>query len=133
MKTTGTLEAGTGTWWGPNLDATNSSGFTCLPSGARYGDGAFEFICQYTYFWSSTAYWTRHLGFNYPSVIREEGPIEEGYSVRCLRDSAFWYLIGSSNRQSEKLQKYIYNTIKNTFGGFLFHMVCLRRFKDKIK
>ena len=37
MKSVGTIEDGTGLWYFPNLDATNSSGFTALPAGFREG------------------------------------------------------------------------------------------------
>ena len=33
MKSVGTIEDGTGLWYFPNLDATNSSGFTGFPGG----------------------------------------------------------------------------------------------------
>ena len=40
MKTTGTIEAGTGLWYAPNTGATNSSGFSALPGGYRYDAGS---------------------------------------------------------------------------------------------
>ena len=97
MKATGTIEAGTGLWNAPNSDATNSSGFTGIPSGNR----SIEFLpTPYTgYFaswWSSTEYSTgtahfyslyyalpnlfsSSLGAGYPEK-------KAGYSVRCVRD-----------------------------------------------
>ena len=54
MKTTGTIEAGTGLWYAPNTGATNSSGFTALPGGHRYDFGGFCGLGYYAYFWSST-------------------------------------------------------------------------------
>jgi uncharacterized protein (TIGR02145 family) len=36
MKSTGTLVSGTGLWYSPNTDATNSSGFSGIPSGSFY-------------------------------------------------------------------------------------------------
>ncbi len=39
MKTTGTLDAGTGLWAAPNFGATYSSGFSGLPGGSRIESG----------------------------------------------------------------------------------------------
>jgi starch-binding outer membrane protein, SusD/RagB family len=36
MKTTGTIEDGTGLWYAPNVGATNESGFSAVPSGFFY-------------------------------------------------------------------------------------------------
>ena len=41
MKSTGTIQAGTGLWNSPNTGATNESGFAGLPGGGRGNDGAF--------------------------------------------------------------------------------------------
>ena len=54
MKSTGTIEAGTGLWHAPNTGATNSSGFTGLPGGYRDNDGTFYDIGYNGYWWSST-------------------------------------------------------------------------------
>ncbi len=54
MKTTGTIEAGTGLWYAPNTGATNESGFTALPGGYRSDNGDFDGLGYYAYFWSST-------------------------------------------------------------------------------
>ena len=67
MKTTGTIEAGTGLWYAPNTGATNESGFSALPGGCRYDDGGFYYWVTTQYFWSSTEYdtssaWYRDLG-----------------------------------------------------------------------
>ncbi|MFN9116197.1 MAG: fibrobacter succinogenes major paralogous domain-containing protein, partial [Bacteroidota bacterium] len=47
MKSTGTLQAGTGLWQEPNTDATNESGFSGLPAGYRGIDGTFNVIGFY--------------------------------------------------------------------------------------
>ena len=55
MKTTGTIEAGTGLWHDPNAGATNSSGFTALPGGVWYDyEGFFAGLGLGSSFWSST-------------------------------------------------------------------------------
>ena len=54
MKSTGTIEAGTGLWYAPNTGATNSSGFTALPGGTRYWNGYFSYLGSTANFWSST-------------------------------------------------------------------------------
>jgi uncharacterized protein (TIGR02145 family) len=88
MKSTGTAY-----WLTPNGEATNESGFSGLPGGHRYGDGAFQRIGELGFWWSSTLYGslseyavTRYLdnsagGFNTSGAI-----MAEGVSVRCLRD-----------------------------------------------
>jgi uncharacterized protein (TIGR02145 family) len=55
MKTTGTIEAGTGLWRTPNLGATNESGWTGLPGGgvenAQFGGIGMDGV-----YWTSTDY-----------------------------------------------------------------------------
>jgi len=93
MKSTGTIQAGTGLWNDPNTAATNASGFSGLPGGSRnYGsDGVFNFIGLIGYWWSSsesgtTGAWNRDLNFSNGSAYRSINPKNNGYSVRCLRD-----------------------------------------------
>ena len=90
MKSTGTIQAGTGLWNDPNTAATNASGFS---GGSRnYGsDGVFNFIGLIGYWWSSsesgtTGAWNRDLNFSNGSAYRSINPKNNGYSVRCLRD-----------------------------------------------
>lgn len=69
MKSSGTIEAGTGLWHAPNTDATNSSGFTAFPGGYRNDDGSFYGIGGYGGWWSSTylgtrSAWYRDLFYN---------------------------------------------------------------------
>ncbi len=91
LKSTGTIQAGTGLWNTPNTGATNESGFTAIPAGVRYTNGTFYGIGNYGYLWSSTesnsSYaWYRTLG-SYPNnVHRDDYYKSYGYSVRCLRD-----------------------------------------------
>jgi uncharacterized protein (TIGR02145 family) len=86
MKTTGTTQ-----WEEPNTGATNSSGFSGLPGGCRYGDGSFGYIGYNGFWWSSSEgspnnAWERTLNYNYSYVNRDYGYKESGFSVRCLRD-----------------------------------------------
>jgi uncharacterized protein (TIGR02145 family) len=91
MKTTGTIEANTGLWFAPNTDATNSSGFTGLPGGARTEDGNFFGVGVFGYWWSSTEYFNDYALYSY--LLNNSGFLYRdffgnklGFSVRCLRD-----------------------------------------------
>ncbi len=91
MKSTGTLQAGTGLWQDPNTDATNSSGFTGLSEGFRTNAGTCGSIGSNGYWWSSTeatstTAWARNLGYNNGSSNRYNYKKAHGFSVRCLRD-----------------------------------------------
>ena len=91
MKSTGTIQAGTGLWQNPNTDATNSSGFTGLPGTLRTSSGSFYDIGYYGYWWSSTEgssalAWSRNLRYTPGDSIRGTYDKTYGFSVRCLRD-----------------------------------------------
>ncbi|MEI6436944.1 MAG: FISUMP domain-containing protein [Bacteroidota bacterium] len=91
MKTTGTIQAGTGLWESPNGGATNESGFSAVPAGDRYTSGTFNFIGIYGYCWSSTEIltsyaWFWFMHFDYGTVGRIYDNKGYGFSVRCLRD-----------------------------------------------
>ena len=91
MKSTGTIEAGTGLWYSPNTGATNESGFTAVPAGFRDGNGTFSNIGGYGYWWSSsedytTNAWLRYLTYDNSNVYRIDNYEYAGFSVRCVRD-----------------------------------------------
>jgi uncharacterized protein (TIGR02145 family) len=84
-------ETGTAHWASPNTGATNETGFTALPGGDRDGNGAYNGIGSYGYWWGSTEYsttnaWLRDMSYNYSGVYRNTNTKQFGFSVRCLRD-----------------------------------------------
>lgn len=60
LKATGTLQAHNGFWQAPNTDASNSSGFTAIPSGARGSNGAFYAQGTMMAFWTTT-WWDSNI------------------------------------------------------------------------
>jgi len=86
MKSTGTQY-----WQSPNQDATNESGFSGLPGGFRDSNGSFYYIGSLGGWWSSTEYdtfsaWLRRLIYSNGTVYRNDFYLQNGFSVRCLRD-----------------------------------------------
>ena len=85
---------GTTYWNSPNTGATNESGFSALPGGARYSDGSFVRVRDYAIFWSANDLsdnysLTCYLKFNFSFVDRTVDTTyakSYGASVRCLRD-----------------------------------------------
>jgi uncharacterized protein (TIGR02145 family) len=80
--------------WNSNGNGTNSSGFTALAGGYRFGlDGGFTGLGTTSYWWSSTLHWSdttkglyRRLD-NVENRIYREGVIKAGGKfVRCLHD-----------------------------------------------
>jgi uncharacterized protein (TIGR02145 family) len=72
-------------------NGTNSSGFSGLPGGSRYSDGAFTSIGGYGCWWSSSEdltynAWYHALGYDQGYVSRGNFYKGKGLSVRCLRD-----------------------------------------------
>jgi uncharacterized protein (TIGR02145 family) len=91
MKTTGNLEAATGLWFSPNVEATNSSGFSGASGGYRNDSGPFYSIGEYGNWWSSTEInsgfaWNRYLYYLSGGAGRSGNGKHYGFSVRCLRD-----------------------------------------------
>lgn len=85
MKETGIIH-----WKNPNVDATNESGFTALPGGARYAD-TFIRLKEYGNWWSATAYapdnaWYYYTANSAGGIMRDNENKERGYSVRCVKD-----------------------------------------------
>jgi len=86
MKSTGSQY-----WISSNVGATNSSGFSGLPGGARFTTGDFYSIGKFSYWWSSTEYSNfnvinRYLHYDDKNVSRGNYFKSSGYSVRCLMD-----------------------------------------------
>jgi uncharacterized protein (TIGR02145 family) len=83
-------ETGTTHWNSPNTQATNTSGFTVLPAGGRYADGAFGGIGGGAYWWSSTELLTGYAssrGLDYSNSLGGDFDYKvNGFSVRCVRD-----------------------------------------------
>jgi uncharacterized protein (TIGR02145 family) len=85
-------EAGTVHWLGPNIGATNETGFTALPAGYRdFGTGHFFNISNSEgWWWSSNESdinnaINRVIG-NGTLIFIIEGNKKAGHSVRCLKD-----------------------------------------------
>ncbi|MBE0637324.1 MAG: hypothetical protein IH598_02250 [Bacteroidales bacterium] len=93
MKSTGTLEQGTGLWSVPNLGATNQSGFSGLPAGFSSYGGIFLNLSFYAYFWSSDEFtvqnaWSRGLSYLGTTATRYPNDKEAGFSVRCVKSQS---------------------------------------------
>ncbi len=91
----GTTEGGalkaTTNWNTPNTGASNSSGFTAFPGGSRSYIGSYDAIGNYGNWWSSTEddsvnAWSRILGYASSVVARYNLDMQNGFSVRCVRD-----------------------------------------------
>jgi uncharacterized protein (TIGR02145 family) len=93
MKTSGTIEAGTGLWYTPNTGATNESGFTGMPGGMRTSSTAFMHLGYNADFFTSdesSEYigmaWGRNLYYGNVTVRDEPFDKRYGWSVRCLKN-----------------------------------------------
>jgi uncharacterized protein (TIGR02145 family) len=86
-------QAGTTMWLPPNTGATNSSGFTALPSAWYYSSMAtFDNLGELAEYWTSNQTtmnmsWVRGLNYITESIIRaSDGYQGDGFSVRCLKN-----------------------------------------------
>jgi uncharacterized protein (TIGR02145 family) len=91
MKATGNIQEGTGLWNGENIGASNESGFSGLPAGARGYNGPFNVIGSDGIWWSSsennsTGAFIRGLYYNVGSAARGYYSKKCGLSVRCVKD-----------------------------------------------
>jgi uncharacterized protein (TIGR02145 family) len=82
-------EISTSHWNVANTGATNESGFTALPGGARGVTGIFSDIGQGGYWWSSVQYdildaFDQLLGYNYIDFVQGSDDKKIGLSVRCI-------------------------------------------------
>jgi len=91
LKSTGTLEEGTGLWREPNSGSTNQTGFSALPAGRRNSNGVFGLLGTYGRWWSASdnisdygrSYWVSNTSNRLHRDIFDK---EMGLSVRCLMD-----------------------------------------------
>ena len=77
--------------WNNQGNDSNSTGFTGLPGGYRYGAGSFRYVGSLGYWWSAsegseTAAWVRILSLYDSFLTRELNYKSYGFSVRCVRD-----------------------------------------------
>ena len=84
-------EAGNEHWLCPNTGATNHTGFTALPGGARSNGGTFFGITSGCFFWSASESTiitapAKTLGSNSASIGPNIYNKNYGLSVRCLKD-----------------------------------------------
>lgn len=89
-------ESGTSHWTSPNLDATNSSGFTAIPGTGRSSDGGFgDNINWANLIWTSTIYpysgntpmlYTTWLDNESASASIESMVLGSGLTIRCVKD-----------------------------------------------
>jgi uncharacterized protein (TIGR02145 family) len=81
------------TGWNNNGNGTNSSGFSGLAGGYRYGvDGGFNDLGIVSYWWTSTKKSStlglyRRLDYNENKVYAEGVKLQAGKYVRCIKDS----------------------------------------------
>ena len=97
----------TSLWNTPNTEATNSSGFTALPGGARRYNDTFSNIGNIGNWWSSSDYstlsaWNLVLNYINGKNGRDGTNKTYGLSVRCLRDS----LLSNTTFDTSSLELY---------------------------
>ena len=85
-------QTGTTLWNAPNTGATNSTGWTGLPSGYILYFGTFDQLGQYGTFWSSEAYsgaeaWRRFLSYDNILLQQNGARKDSGMAVRLIKDS----------------------------------------------
>lgn len=92
MKATGIIQSNTGLWYEPNTGATNSSGFSGVPNGARYSDGKFAFTAYGAVWWTSNGNYLDPEPSNYSLTHTSEklnlgnAGKKNGFAVRCIKD-----------------------------------------------
>ena len=78
--------------WSVGGNGTNTSGFSALPGGYRYGlNGIFTNLTDITYWWTSTPQnstlaWYRELASNHTTSYRAAVEYHGGKYVRCLKN-----------------------------------------------
>ena len=94
----------TSLWYSPNYCATNSSGFSALPSGIRAGnDGSFGNILGYNYIWSSNYGRFIYMAFDWNFASMFSYPTKYGFSVRCLKNTSSTSLLWSTGATTQNI------------------------------
>lgn len=111
-------ETGTAHWSEPNEGATNESGFSALPGGARSSDGQIGNMGNYALFWASTTLnnfyaWGRRLNYNNSGVYRIDFSKPSGFSMRFVKDQS-----GSGIESKSEIPKIfeLYQNYPNPFN-----------------
>lgn len=78
-------------WNSPNSGATNETNFGALPGGYRFGSGTFFAIGEKGYWWTSSkktleVVLSRNMSYDYSDIHKNAGYMNNGLSVRCVRD-----------------------------------------------
>ncbi len=85
-------EVGTVHWNAPNEGATNSSGFTALPAGQRYGENHYRHFNEEGLWWTSSPGnsaahgWYRSVHYLFALIKRLTYFKDTGMSCRCVSD-----------------------------------------------
>lgn len=106
LKATGTLQGHNGFWQSPNTGASNSSGFSAIPSGTRAPDGEFYSRGVMMAFWTTT-WWD--------SYIHDDGSVDPLMLIATLSNGsstfdnagsdASYYAYGKANAVAIRLVK----------------------------
>jgi uncharacterized protein (TIGR02145 family) len=91
MKSTGTLESGTGLWHLPNSGANNESGFNGFPGGLRDENGNFDLMNNSGFWWSTSPGSKTEgafIGLHHDTTGVEISSTNaiKGFSVRCIKN-----------------------------------------------
>jgi len=92
MKTTGTLEGGTGLWYAPNTAATNISGFNAVPGGWKDAAGNYSGMGYAAFFYTTLGWWYDfkyfwQLSYNSGEMVSSFQDPSYSMSVRCLKNT----------------------------------------------
>jgi len=93
LKSTRTSPMDHPRWEKPNTGAVNSSGFSALPAGSRNFAGFYLGLGRHGFWWTSSAAnypsnyaWYRGMRHDNSDVFMTNGNMNNGYSVRCVKD-----------------------------------------------
>jgi len=110
----------------------NISGFSGLPGGNRTNDGSFYNIGSFGFWWSSSetsanTAWFRYLNYGYTFVNRTNDYKENGFSVRCLRDSFEGWVEG---QKVQDIDGNVYDTVQIGTQIWMVQNLAVTHFKD---